>query len=133
MNTMLAKLLGKNETNKCEVLFVKKEHSKIYDKYYQYYLEQEYTPEDSDLIASLFEQSTFDAEVRFPSIDALRQKGNLCLFCLNGNTAIYCHDENGEVVEYHNISLETGILLHKQDIVTFERTSRHFLEWYLLV
>lgn len=135
MNTILAKLFGtKNSipTSTPSLVVPIQVHSKLYDKYYQYYLERGFSHKDADLIASLFEESTMKAEP-FYSLSEMEGKGNLCLYCLGMETSIYCHNSNGEVVECHNIPLETAIMLHYQNIVRFERHSRHFLEYFWLV
>lgn len=137
MNTFLAKLFGtKNNTINSTPSLVNvptQVRSKLYDKYYQYYLECEFSHEDADLIASLFENSTMNAEHNFYSLNEIEKKGDLSLHCSASEVSIYCHNSNGEVVECHNIPLETAIMLHYQNIVRFERHSRHFLEYFWLV
>jgi hypothetical protein len=136
MNSFFANLFGAKNTVVMPIQIVsEKKHTELYDTYFKYYTEREYSEEDADLIASLFEDSAMAAEpVGSYSLNEMRSKGRLSLYLFGGNgTQLCCHNKEGKIVEVHMVSLESAIFLHEQEVVYFERSSRHSLEYFGLL
>lgn len=131
LNTILSRFTAKR--NYFPALQVKPVNRPIFDKYFKYFIEDGYSEQEANLIADIFQSSADEADVfECNCIQELAKTNSLSL-CCNGSVGLYAcplgtHD-NRLVCR---ISLETALSLANNDLVQWERFSRHFLEYYFL-
>lgn len=105
----------------------------VFDKYFKYYVGDGYSEQEAELIADIFQTSADNADIwEYNRIQELAETNSLSLYC-GGNVGLYaCPFGTGDNQLVCRISLETALSLADNDLVQWERVSRHFLEHYSL-
>lgn len=131
MNTIFSRFSAKR--NYCPALQVKPENRPIFDKCFKYFIEDGYSEQDAKLISDVFQDSADNADVyECDSIQELAKANSLSL-CCSGIVGLYaCPFGTHDNQLVCRISLETALFLVNAGVATWERTSRHFLEYYAL-
>ena len=131
LNTIFGAFAAKKNT--VPVLYVESARRPIFDKYFKYFIENSYSEDEAKLIANIFQDSADDADI-YEDINIQKlQETNYLSLCCSGTVGLYACPFGTK----HNhlvcrLSLETALHLAETLEISWERTSRHFLEYYLL-
>lgn len=133
LNTILSRFTAKRNY-RLPALQVKPVKRPIFDKYFKYYVEDGYSEQEANLIADIFQASADNADVfECSCIQELAKTNSLSMCCNGSGVGLYaCPFGTRDNQLVCRISLETALSLANNDLVQWERFSRHFLEYYFL-
>lgn len=133
LNTILRCLAAKRNPNPVPVFQAKPMDKTIFNRYFMYYVDHGYLEDDAKLISDVFQDSADDADV-FENINirSLQETNYLCLCCW-GIVGLYaCPKGTRDNQLICKLSLETALTLADTWKISWEHSSRHFLEYYSL-